>query len=470
MKNKFILILLYATIFWFSLQPTLDPDTGWHIATGRYIVNTHKIPQTDPLSYSLPNHPYIAHSWLSDTVNYLLVEKLGIISLSVVYAFLTTLSLFFITKISQNLSSHPALPFLIPLISYPAIEIIGQRPQSFSVLGISILIYLLTKKKPTQKLIWQVFLLFLIWTNLHGGVILGLAVFLLWWLQSIFFKSSRQHMSTLSLAFGVSFFTTLINPYTYKIFTFTWGMITNQVSFTYNTDWVPLFSPLLGSSSLFLRLIIIVISTVAIIDNPKYKYLRNISLLLLLLSLWSIRFLVPLLVVVSPLILQTFFQALSNISSHKIFPILPITLISILLFQSLVNKKDLLCTMDQKCYAIIAQMPYSAVKYLRDENINGNIFDFYTWGGYLSWQLPDSKVFIDGRMDNFFVSGESFLSEFVYIHQMKEGWYQKLISYNTDLVLIPAEWGQHQEYLQKAGWEILVKDELSILMKKTPQN
>ena len=129
----------------------------------------------------------------------------------------------------------------------------------------------------------------------------------------------------------------------------------------------------------------------------------------------------PLLVVVSPLILQTFFQALSNISNHKIFPILPITLISILLFQPLVNKKDLLCTMDQKCYAIIAQMPYSAVKYLSDENINGNIFDFYTWGGYLSWQLPDSKVFIDGRMDNFFILGESFLSEFVYIHQMKEG-------------------------------------------------
>lgn len=469
MKNKFIRILLYSAVFWFSLQPASDPDTGWHIATGRYIVNTYQIPQSDPFSYSLPNHPYIAHSWLSDTISYLLVKQFGIISLSVVYAFLTTLSLFFITKISKHLSPHPSLPFLIPLISYPAIEIIGQRPQAFSVLGISILLYLLTKKKQTKGFIWQVFLLFLIWTNLHGGVILGLAIFILWWLQAIFFKSSRKHLLTLSLALGISFIATLINPYTYKIFTFTWGMVTNQVSFTYNTDWVPLLSPLLGSSSLFLRLAIFVTSAVAIIDNPKFRYLRIISLLILLLSFKSIRFLVPLLVVVSPLILQTFSKALGNISHYKFFTILPTILIGILLFNPLVNKKDLLCSINEECYGNISQMPYSAVKYLRDENINGNIFDFYTWGGYLSWQLPDSKVFIDGRMDNFFVSGESFLSEFVYIHQMKEGWYEKLISYHTDLVLIPTEWTKHQEYLQKFGWEVLVEDELSILMKKTPQ-
>lgn len=466
MKNKLILIFIFAIIFWFSLQPASDPDTGWHFATGRHIVNTHKIPQTDPFSYSLPNHSYIAHSWLSDTISFSLVEQFGIISLSVVYALLTTISLLFIVKISQNLSSHPSLPFLIPLISYPAIEIIGQRPQAFSVLGIAILVFLLTKKQKNTMFTWQILVLFLIWTNLHGGVILGLAIFLLWWIQAIFYKSSRQHILILSIALGISFVATLINPYTYKIFTFTWRMITNQASFTYNTDWVPLFSPLLGSSSILLRMGIIVISAVAIIDNPKFKYLRSISLLLFFLSLWSIRFLVPLLAVVSPLILQTLARLLGNISHHKIFPILPTILIGILLFQPLVNKKAVLCSISDECYATISQMPHSAVKYLSDENINGNIFNFYTWGGYLSWKLPSSKVFIDGRMDNFFVSGKSFLSEFVYIHQMKEGWYQKLISYKTDLILIPTGWNQHQEYLQKVGWKVLVKDDLSILMKK----
>jgi hypothetical protein len=469
MKNKLSLILLFTAVFYFSLQPASDPDTGWHIATGRYIVTNHQIPQTDPFSYSLPNHPYIAHSWLSDTISYILVEQFGIISLSVVYALLTALSLFFIAKISQNLSSHPSLPFLVPLISYPAIEIIGQRPQAFSVLGISILMYLLTKKEKSSQFIWQIFVLFIIWTNLHGGVLLGLAIFLLWWLQAIFLKSSPKHLSTLSLALGVSFITTLLNPYTYKIFIFTWGMITNQISFTYNADWVPLFSSLHGSSSLLLRLLIVVVSAVSIIDNPKHKYLRYISLLLLLLSLWSIRFLVPLLVVVSPLILQTFSKALSSVDHYQFFPLLPTLLIGILLFNPLVNKRDLLCSIKDECYANISQMPYSAVKYLKVNNINGNIFDFYTWGGYLSWQLPDSKVFIDGRMDNFFVSGESFLSEFVYIHQMKEDWYEKLISYHTDLVLIPTSWTQHQQSLENLGWQTITKDDLSILMKKTPQ-
>jgi hypothetical protein len=42
--------------------------------------------------------------------------------------------------------------------------------------------------------------------------------------------------------------------------------------------------------------------------------------------------------------------------------------------------------------------PANAVAYLRGHPPVGQIFSSYDWGGYLIWQLPQKKVFIDGRM------------------------------------------------------------------------
>jgi hypothetical protein len=240
------------------------------------------------------------------------VEQFGILSLSMLYALLTTLSLYFISLIASNVIKNPHLPYLLPIITYPAIEIIGQRPQAFSVLGSTILLYLITKKEKTKSLALKIFLLFLLWTNLHGGVMIGLGILSLWWAISLFNKSSKKDLLTLSTVLGLAFITTLINPYTYKIFVFTWGMITNSTSFAFNSDWIPLFSPLHGSSSLLLRLIIIVSSAVAILDNPKPKNLRTLSLIFFILSIKSIRFLVPLMVTVFPLLLQTLSKATSK--------------------------------------------------------------------------------------------------------------------------------------------------------------
>src|SRR5262249_7647778 len=40
--------------------------------------------------------------------------------------------------------------------------------------------------------------------------------------------------------------------------------------------------------------------------------------------------------------------------------------------------------------------PTAAVAYLHSHTPQENIFSTYDWGGYLIWQLPQKKVFIDG--------------------------------------------------------------------------
>ena len=43
-----------------------DPDTYWHLATGRWIIEHKALPSGDPFSYSVPGAPWITHEWLSE--------------------------------------------------------------------------------------------------------------------------------------------------------------------------------------------------------------------------------------------------------------------------------------------------------------------------------------------------------------------------------------------------------------------
>src|SRR3954451_16082475 len=53
------------------LPPTTllsDPDTFWHIAAGRWILEHGTVPLSDPFSHSMPGAPWMAHEWLSEVV------------------------------------------------------------------------------------------------------------------------------------------------------------------------------------------------------------------------------------------------------------------------------------------------------------------------------------------------------------------------------------------------------------------
>jgi hypothetical protein len=44
--------------------------------------------------------------------------------------------------------------------------------------------------------------------------------------------------------------------------------------------------------------------------------------------------------------------------------------------------------------------PHKAIAFLKQYPPAGNLFSIYNWGGYLTWQLPEKKMFIDGRMNS----------------------------------------------------------------------
>src|SRR3990167_10696773 len=81
---------LVGVTLWLVGWRTLDPDFGWHVRMGNYIL-ANGIPQTDPLSYTMPNFPFIDHEWLTNVLMAVGYERLGMAGLAGGFAGLTPL-------------------------------------------------------------------------------------------------------------------------------------------------------------------------------------------------------------------------------------------------------------------------------------------------------------------------------------------------------------------------------------------
>ncbi|MDT8306810.1 MAG: hypothetical protein RRC07_12810, partial [Anaerolineae bacterium] len=56
--------LFALALFVVAVRKTVDPDLWWHLRTGEYILN-NGLPRTDVFSFTVPDHRWITHEWLS---------------------------------------------------------------------------------------------------------------------------------------------------------------------------------------------------------------------------------------------------------------------------------------------------------------------------------------------------------------------------------------------------------------------
>src|SRR5437762_227920 len=91
---KFRIISLFLVIFFCSLLISLnnlDPDFGWHLKSGEYIID-HGIPTHDIFSYTAPDFPWINHEWLSDVATATLYRIGGFILVAIFFSILWALA------------------------------------------------------------------------------------------------------------------------------------------------------------------------------------------------------------------------------------------------------------------------------------------------------------------------------------------------------------------------------------------
>jgi hypothetical protein len=109
-------------------------------------------------------------------------------------------------------------------------------------------------------------------------------------------------------------------------------------------------------------------------------------------------------------------------------------------------------------------LPLDAVTYLKSMPADERrIFNSYNWGGYLIWEYPDQKVYVDGRTDLF---GDEILSEWLTVVQAGDGWKDSLAKWGVTRVIIEPE-RPLAKVLPYTGWTAVYQDHVAVIFDKS---
>ena len=194
--------IIFIFLFWsllagsLSNRPLADPDIGWHIRTGEQILTTHSLPRTDPFSSTMQSQPWFAWEWMYDIVLGILYQAGGLNG--VVWLCAALVAGIFVLLLSQLLRRGTGLllAILLMLLAEAASTIhLYARPHIVSWLFSLLWLVVLERWEQgrwelggpgapsehgswSRSIPWFFPASMLLWVNLHGGWLFGLALLL----------------------------------------------------------------------------------------------------------------------------------------------------------------------------------------------------------------------------------------------------------------------------------------------------
>jgi hypothetical protein len=178
-RSVVIASMALGVIFLLTSFHRLNHTDLWgHLNFGRWMAESQALPASDPFS-STPIAQSMLHSaWLSQLIGFEVQNAFGNEGLVFGHALLVTLMAAALMLAVYCRQTDPMLAWLAgPLMFVLSLPVIGTiRPQLFGMLGAALALLacsqLLTKRLP---LLW-IPVVFAFWANLHGSVLMGLAI------------------------------------------------------------------------------------------------------------------------------------------------------------------------------------------------------------------------------------------------------------------------------------------------------
>jgi hypothetical protein len=462
-------------IFILVTPPLQDPDLWWHLRTGQYIVETGIVPESEPgFAYTNPGKEWVTMEWLSEVFIFQVYQAGGGVVLALVFGLISTMG-FYLAYLRSPGKPYIA-GFSIILGVMTSKTIMGARPQIFTFAFASIYIYLLEKYFETldwKKLI-PLPIVMVAWVNAHGGYAIGLAIIIAY-LAGKFIeqyvtiddgsgqlkitpKVANHGLAPVFYCLVVSILTVGIGPHGMRTYIFPVETLLRTSIQEYISEWLsPNFHDINWLPLAFFAALLLATSLLA----KKRMNLTSTAFVAgtLILSLRSKRQAVFFSLFAPPVLaeqLTGLFPALPKSASQKqglniILLVLLISMTFLGVFVNFFRQADL----DRAAY------PIGAVEWIKLNRPEGNMYNYYAWGGYLIYHLyPEYKVYIDGRSD---LHGDLLMREYVDTYSGTAGWQDIFKARNINMVIIEPESLLAEQMRQTTGWEIAYEDTESIL-------
>ncbi len=393
-------------------------DVWWHLAYGELIAGTGEIPRVDVFSFTAAGAERTDHEWGFQVLVYGLHELGGsaalILAKALWLAFVVLLVHRFVRR-ETGLSPGAAALALVPFVLAGHNRYV-LRPEILS-LGFSVVLaaalFRRRSSAPTLRELWWIPLLFALWANCHGGLIVGVVILgaclagrcaeQLWvrLRGSALADDGRPALATLLALLPLALAGGSINPFFHRVYGVSFHITSLHESGIFrNLEWLPpgwpthwLFFLLVAGSSLAVaagwrRLDLAAIFAWAFVVFIALKYVRNLAFFGLLAPIFLAA------MVARRSGEQAWRERLSNAVPAPLA-----AFVLVLLGSSFLAGNPRFTTglgVDER------RLPVAALDFLEAARPPGELLNAHAFGGYVIWRLhPETRVFIDGRDDIF---------------------------------------------------------------------
>lgn len=499
-RRLFVGIFLLALLA-LTAKSATDPDFGWHLRTGEYIVTTGSIPHADFFSYTAAGHEWITHEWFSQVLMYLLYRVGGFFALVFFFAVVATLT-FWLVYLRCKGQPYLAV-FVVLFAALAAAPIWGVRPQTISLFLTSGFLYILDRyrREGNGRLLLWLLPLMLIWANSHGSFALGPFLILIYLVGDVAERilkwnndssspivkretSSVTHsplypftsapaIRDLSLALVACIAIIVVNPNTIALYPYPFQTLSSRVIQTYIQEWQP---PNFHDAAIqpFLWMLVVTVGALA----ASRKRIGLVELILFVgftyASLRAARQISIWVLITAPILSSALLDLYDlvpwkikfrlNEPPPRFAQILNGILLGIVALVALLRVSSAALNQAQ---AERNFFPVAAVEWIQQQGQRGPIFNLYDWGGYLIWKMyPSERVFIDGRSDLYGLTGDQVVTEYLATVNGTAHWRDALEKYQVRLVLIPPDSALTTLLTQEPGWEKSYADDTAVIFER----
>ena len=499
LRRAFIFCVLCFAVFRFS-DHTVDTDLWGHVLFGGEFLQTHHLARTEPYSWTAPGHRWINHEIIAESTLALAHRALGgpglllLKTAAGLLAFLIAIATATARGGGAPSSGGLRLPSGTVAWAFGALaagEIsygFAARPQIFTALALVMEFWLLKQIHAGHRR-WAFALppLFLLWINTHGGVLAGMMVLFVAAISTTVQPLARKLVPRplrtrlaletapgtalwLWLSFAASALALFANPYGFELVRWLIGSV--QWLRPEIGEWDP---PRLGSGhTAFFLCAAVAVAGVLCSRRPIALWELVCAGVFGFMAFRSMRhtplFCLAALAFAPPHLTDAFerfsgaFARWTGVcrrpAPQKILTALLVLVASGILFATFTPRNGRAWTMEISRQ----QYPVAAVEFIKQHGLRGNLLVFFDWGEECLWELPDSRVSIDGRLDTCYPRA-------VIAAQLKfynaEPFDPAALDLNqADFALLPSDMASAVQLGQSGGWQEVYFDERALVLAR----
>jgi hypothetical protein len=502
-----IFIILLFAMSSGALAPRLlgDASIGWHIRNGELMLRTHSITRVDPFSVTMGGQTWYAWEWLYDAKIAGIHHGMGLNGVvfftAVIIALTFALTLHLCLRRGADL---PVAALLLALSLGVSMIHLFARPHVLSWLFTVVWFQLLDSSESanhaaSQRRLWYLPALMLLWVNVHGGFVLGFALLGLYLLSAAIryypgsdgeeSRSLAQRLKTLGIVTVASLAASLINPYGYELHVHVYRYLTSRWLMNHIDEFLsPNFHGV--AQQCFVAILLITIVALAAARNKPSLSRVFVLLLATYSGLYAARSLpvssLLFTIIVAPLWTQALIDARENeslslrlravVSHWQAFTgrvrnielgfrghIWPVAAVFLGLLVC-AHQGRLGATQWMHAHFDPKHLPVQATDAIVERSIREPIFAPDSWGGYLIYRLyPQNKVFVDDRHDFY---GVDFLRDYLKAIRLTPDWDKFLSEKHVNWALLPAGSSLANMLEETTQWNVVYRDGTAVLLER----